>query len=221
MGIDLQSEHSKQLQYILQKYIRNGIFEKDAHVYCLAELSDEGRTRLDVIIKDENLCIANCDCSLEKTKAGCKIKSPFFSEGKYGITKCVDHVILQHKGDSWFLHLIEMKKTIRIPVLQDIRKQNRDAYFYMMALASILHIKFKAVRSYTTYETDKTVIDEKTNTRIKMPVLGKWNPDVLGEWRNDKMKLSIGESEWLSVEHQKIQMKKDAGGVLVGKLEIE
>lgn len=221
MSIGLQSKHSEGLQYILENYIRNGIFEKDAHFYCLEEFSDEGRTKLKVTIEEENLCIANCDCSLEKKKAGCKIKSPFFNEEKQGITKCVDHVILQHKDDNWFLHLIEMKKTIRSDVLFDIRKKNRDAYFFMVALSSILQIKFKSVKSYTTYETDNTDIESQTNTRVKMLTLGEWHPNVIKEWHDGKMRLSIGKDEWLSVDHQKKQMTKNEEGVLTGSLIIE
>lgn len=243
--------HDEKLQYMLDQYIRPGLFSKEQKSYCLEEPSAEerkaakekaekkkvkekvvkekiaeeraaeekkanekmGATKLIVSIAEENLCIQNCDKK--------NVNSIFFKDAK----KCVDHVIWQHKGNDWILHLIEMKTTMGANTWIRVRRQNKGTYLAMVALAAALGIHFIAVKSYTTYGEVVSDPEESPNLLTRKRTLGKWAQNILKEWKTGKVKLFIAKGEerdyYKDIEHTGIPLSRDTKGIMIGSLDIK
>ena len=93
--------HDARLNFVLQEFIAPEYIEAECSDYLLTENQDSGYTELTLHVKGENICIAQYD---KKNRCG------FWNRGqRNGLSKCVDHAILQRVGDSWILHMIEMK----------------------------------------------------------------------------------------------------------------
>mgnify|MGYP004554378443 CR=1 FL=1 len=93
--------HGDKLNYALHEFIDPEYVEMEDSEYLLTEEQDSGHTELRLRIQGENLCIAQYD---KKNRCG------FWNRNqRNGLSKCVDHAILQHTENGWLLHLIEMK----------------------------------------------------------------------------------------------------------------
>ena len=233
--------HDEKLQYMLDYYIKPDLFSKEKNKYCLEEpLVEEkkaktvkvkkkvevgetakkkaanenvGATKFIVSIVEENLCIQNCDKK--------PINSFFCKDAK----KCVDHVIWQHKGNAWILHLIEMKSTIGYKTWINVRVKNRDTYLAMSALAAALDIHFTKVKAYTTYGEAIFKTEENPDPLMMKPALGEFAQNVIKEWETGDVKLLIAKGKeknyYQSVEHTGIQLSRDEKGILRGSYNIE
>lgn len=207
--------HDKSLDYVINNYIAPAYFEPESNQYTLEETEEQGKSLLMVSIEDENFCIKKYDdkkrCAFFKTpnQAGKNDES---------VSKCVDHVIMQHKNGAWRLHLIEMKSSVGAKTWERIKKQNRDAYLEILALSGVLGINFSEITSYTTYESEKFKNDD-TNPLTKTALLGKKASNGYEQWESGYMELSVRAGKPLQIKHNKIRMVKD-NNVLQGSLNI-
>lgn len=209
--------HDKSLDYVINNYIAPAYFEPESNQYTLEETEEQGKSLLKVSIEDENFCIKKYDdkkrCAFFKTpnQAGKNDES---------VSKCVDHVIMQHKNGVWRLHLIEMKSSVGAKTWERIKKQNRDAYLEILALSGVLGINFSEITSYTTYESEKFKNDD-TNPLKKTALLGKKASNGYEQWESGDMELSVRAGKPLQIKHNKIRMVKDNdNNVLQGSLNI-
>lgn len=206
--------YTERVQYAIDNFIMDDYFLEMQHNYHLKEEEDSGKSDLDVIIENDNLCIYNFD-----NKKKCSFLKP---EKKTGMQKSVDHILFEKIDDGWCLHLIEMKSSVGHKTwLESIKPKVRTSYLTSLAIADFLGIKISDVVAYTTYYEDKfSDNSNKTNPRTFVPPLGKKarNP-VKDEWENNQMFLELGEE--LRLVHKRIKMNKDEqSGVLLGSLEI-
>ena len=109
--------HDDKLNYVLHEFIAPAYVEAESSEYLLTEDQDSGHTELTLHIEGENLCIAQYD---KKSRCG------FWNrDSRNGLSKCVDHAILQHTDDGWILHMIEMKGRMDNRKWFDVRLKNR------------------------------------------------------------------------------------------------
>lgn len=205
--------HDNEIKYLLDNFIEQSYVESESDCYLLTEEQESGKTELTVNVSGENLCLKQYD---KKNRCG------FWKKTKNtGLSKCVDHAILQNTKRGWILHLIEMKGRIDNRKWFDVRLKNRTSYLDVKALACILGIdNFAAVYSYTTYREDHfTQNIDDTNPRERIALLGKRKIDPFREWQMGKMHIQIGLNKELVFYHQGLQMK-NKNGILVGNLHI-
>lgn len=133
--------------FILENYC---ITELDTgqNSYVLEEHDDAGLSTLEVSCSsgtDNILCIANYD-KLPRCE--------FLSQSeKYGMRKCVDHVLLvQQSSGKWMVHLIEMKTSVGERTWVNIKQKVRASILNIKALAAVLDLPLENFMVYTTYE---------------------------------------------------------------------
>lgn len=204
--------HDARLNFVLQEFIAPEYIEAERSDYLLTENQDSGHTELTLHIEGENLCIAQYD---KKSRCG------FWNrDSRNGLSKCVDHAILQHTDDGWVLHMIEMKGRMDNRKWFDVRLKNRASYLDMQALCAALGIHIKAVYTYTTYAENRfNTAQNRTNPRMMAAPLGKRCIDPFKEWTQGKMHVTVGLNEELIIPHRAIQMERQ-NGVLKGELVI-
>ena len=204
--------HDDNLNYVLHEFIDPAYVETEHSEYLLTEEQDSGHTELRLHIQGENLCIAQYD---KKNRCG------FWKrDQRNGLSKCVDHAILQHTENGWILHMIEMKGRMDNRKWFDVRLKNRASYLDMQALCTVLGIHIEAEYSYTTYAENHFCESEKrTNPRMMAAPLGKRCIDPIREWSQGKMHVTVGFNKELVISHRAIQMER-CDGVLKGELVI-
>lgn len=204
--------HDDRLNYVLREFIAADYVETECSEYLLTEDQDSGYTELMLYIQGENLCIVRYD---KKNRCG------FWKrEQQNGLSKCVDHAILQHTRDGWILHMIEMKGRMDNRKWFDVRLKNRASYFDMRSFCAALGIHIQAVYAYTTYAEDRfSTIENRTNPRTMAAPLGKRCIDPIREWSQGKMRVTVGLNEELVISHRAIQMER-RDDVLKGELVI-
>lgn len=204
--------HDDKLNYVLHEFIAPEYIEAERSDYLLTEDQDSGHTEMTLHIEGENLCIAQYD---KKSRCG------FWNrDSRNGLSKCVDHAILQHTDDGWILHMIEMKGRMDNRKWFDVRLKNRASYLDMRVLCAALGIRIKAVYAYTTYAENRfSTTEHRTNPRMMAAPLGKRYIDPVKEWTQGKMHVTVGLNEELVILHQAVQMKRQ-NGVLRGELAI-
>lgn len=204
--------HDDRLNYVLHEFIAPEYVEAESSEYLLIENQDSGHTELTLHIEGENLCIAQYD---KKSRCG------FWNrDSRTGLSKCVDHAILQHTNGGWVLHMIEMKGRMDNRKWFDVRLKNRASYLDIQALCIALGIRIKAVYTYTTYAENRfSRVQNRTNPRMMAAPLGRRCIDPVQEWSQGKMHVTIGLDEELIIPHRAIQMEQ-RDGVLKGELVI-
>ena len=204
--------HDARLNFVLQEFIAPEYIEAERSDYLLTEDQDSGHTELTLHIEGENLCIAQYD---KKSRCG------FWNrDSRNGLSKCVDHVILQHTDDGWILHMIEMKGRMDNRKWFDVRLKNRASYLDIRALCTALGIRIKTVYTYTTYAENRfSKAENRTNPRTMAAPLGKRCIAPVKEWTQGKMHVTVGLNEELIIPHRAIQMERQ-NGVLKGELVI-
>lgn len=197
----------------MEELLQENYFLPQSNKYVLRENAAEGKSTLEVSLVNENYCIEDYDHS---KKCGF-----FVEDGKIGMQKSVDHVLLEKKGESkWILHLIEMKSSVGNKTWRDIKQKVRTSYLSMEALAAVMGIKVEEIKTYTTYETEKfNSSKETTNPKMIIPPLGEPAIDFKKEeWDKNIIRIKVGEE--LTFSHREIKMK-NIDNVLMGKLDLE
>ncbi|MDD7324571.1 MAG: hypothetical protein SO089_03690 [Dialister sp.] len=198
--------HDEKLNYILNEFIAPGYMEVESSEYLLTEEQDSGHTELTLHIKGENICISQYD---KKSRCG------FWNRDQQnGLSKCVDHAVLQHRDDGWVLHMIEMKGRMDNRKWFDVRLKNRASYLDMKSLCAALGIQIKAVYAYTTYGENRfSATQNRTNPRLMVAPLGKRCIDPVKEWTEGRMHVTIGLNEELVISHRAILMERQEDGL--------
>ena len=204
--------HEENLNFILKQFIDPEYIEPESSKYLLIEKQESGYTELNVEIRGENICIAQYD---KKSRCGFWNRS-----SETGLSRCVDHAILQHTSNGWILHLIEMKSRVDNLKWFNIRLKNRASYLDIKALSAILDIHIIKVCTYTTYSEDRfSEHFDETNPRAKVAALGERRINPVDEWNSGKMHITIGLNCEIIFHHKSLLMNR-TNQKLQGKLEI-
>ncbi len=171
--------------YIRDELMAENYFEIESNQYVLEETKESGKTKLDVIVNKENICIANFD---EKKRCG------FFKDGSTsGMKKCSDHIVFIRNGDSWKICIIEMKTTVNGDTWRAVKQKVRASFLNCLAIAAVLGLPIVETETevYTTYEHEKFGVnkpklgerytdlkkDEWDKHRIPVHIAGDYNND--------------------------------------------
>lgn len=204
------------VQYALDNFIEEGYFESMQSSYLLEEYAKDGRSKLNVHISGDNLCLRDFD-----SKRRCAFVN---TDKEYGFGRSSDHVIFQNSREGWVMHLIEMKTSVGNGTWQDIKLKTRSSYLHCMALAEFLGIKFVDIKVYTTYEYLKFGdIKNTKNIAIHKPLIGLRLPNYKKEeWDSKRIMIRLGNNdENIKIfAHEGIEMKRNNNNFLEGDLEI-
>ena len=184
--------------------------------YFLEEHDDAGLSTLEVSCSSGNdniLCIANYD-KLPR----CEFLSQF---EKYGMRKCVDHVLLvKQSSGKWMVHLIEMKTSVGEHTWVNIKQKVRASILNIKALAAVLDLPLENFMAYTTYENlafDTRAPENPAERKSRLGVPGTKED----EWDKNLIKINLLNSSRDEYHHTGIPMVKSvADGInkLCGKL---
>lgn len=205
--------HEEKLNFILEKFIDPEYIAAEDTKYLLTEEQESGHTELSLEIHGENICIKQYD---KKNRCG------FWNRNsKTGLSRCVDHAVLQHTPAGWILHLIEMKGRVDNRKWFNIRLKNRASYLDIKALSAILDIHIVEVYTYTTYAEDRfSEHFDETNPRAKVAPLGERKIDPVKEWYSGEMHITVGLNREIIFHHRPVRMERK-NDILQEKLEIK
>lgn len=207
--------YNKRVRYALDHFIMDRYFLPMSNTYHLKEEEESGKSDLNVTVINRNLCI----CGFDKKKRCDFLRT----ERKYGMQKCVDHILFEEQPNGWRLHLIEMKSSVGYKTwIEKIKPKVRTSYFTALAIANFLGIRVREAVAYTTFEEEKFGdIVNKANLKAKVPELGKVARDAYtDEWTKNRLFLDIGEE--MQILHKRIKMvKNEATGTLEGILVLD
>lgn len=199
-------------KYVVEELLQKNYVLPQSNKYVLRENAVEGKSTLEVSLSEENYCIEDYDHSK---------KCAFFVEdGKIGMQKSVDHVLLEKRADNkWILHLIEMKSSVGNKTWRDIKQKVRTSYLSMEALAAVMGIEVEEIKTYTTYENEKFNSGrETTNPRMIVPPLGEPAIDFKKEeWDKNIIRIKVGDE--ITFSHKGIKME-NIDNVLQGKISL-
>lgn len=140
----------KRVQYALDNFLNPEYFDSQKECYELLELEEQGKARIILSVgTTDNICVKNYD------------KIPDWEilrkERKFHMGKRIDHFVLRKNFNVWELHMIEIKKSVKTDVWQNIKIQMGVSYLKIKALLTFLGITIKNenVFVYTAYGEDK------------------------------------------------------------------
>lgn len=203
----------EQREYVVDNLLQKNYFLPQSNSYRLRENAQDGKSMLEVHISTTNYCIEDYDHS--------KKCSFFVEDGKIGMQKSVDHIVLEKKeNNNWILHLIEMKTSVGHKTWREIKQKVRTSFLSMSALAAVMGITIDEIKTYTTYEKEKfDSVKENTNPRAMLPPLGRPAIDFKKEeWDRNIICITLGDIK--TFQHKGIKMKNQ-DNVLVGELILE
>lgn len=197
-------------KYIIEKLMLPGFITYEKQDMVLEELKESGRSLLHVqLLSEKNLCIANMDD--KKT-----IFQFFCADDKLCMKKRVDHMIFEHqRKDQWKLYLIEMKSSVGEKKWIEIKGKFRASYLVGQAIAGMLEMDIAETVMYTTF-AQVHFNPSDTMPTARRSRSGRVMVRMEEEWSGGKFGLNFGER--ISFVHQPVPMKKNAEGILVGKL---
>ena len=136
------------LEFIINNLFKENFMVKIQDKVCLEETETAGKTVLNVKIASvDNYCIEHADDNSMTQIAF------FRPEKKFSMNKRVDHIIFEKKNDdNWNIHLIEMKTTVGEQTWRDEKGKFRASLLLSEAIASMLGMRVKETKMYTTYE---------------------------------------------------------------------
>lgn len=166
----------------------------------LEEINKSGKTELKININ--NPCILFK--KLEEYKLG------YFNSF---CPNCADYIFFEYckDYDTWKLHIVELKKTVRIKEWKKIKEQFKGAILNSLALAGYLgvHIEWNNILLYTGLRNDK-INNSNDVYSIRVPSLGNMpnNLEIIS-WNNKKIKIKLFKT--FTCEHKKIFLDKETG----------
>ena len=204
----------KKLLDLICNFLSDKYVEKMSYNYTLFEKGNnegQGRSLLRLNVGSfDNICVLNYD---KKDKCEFLVK-------KWGMRKCVDHLILRYHLDAWELHMIEMKSKVRRDNWEAIKEKFRASYWNIQIFTKFLGISFdlEKVFLYTTYEREDMSIKKSSNPRGNNLMLGEYIPDAEKEW-NGEILTSIrllpydnSKEALVKFQHTKIPMIRSING---------
>ncbi|MCD7812815.1 MAG: hypothetical protein LUH20_01955 [Lachnospiraceae bacterium] len=134
------------------------------------------------------------------------------------IEKCADFVVLEYKNDDWFVHIFEMKRTIRPKSWETIKEQFAGAILNALALTGIFSIglHLSNVMVYSCYRNDK--IDDSTNPakqRLRMTDVTERSSETQmsasdTDWNEEFLLIPLSQ-DTVRCHHQKIKLDVETG----------
>lgn len=207
-----------QLKKKIDTFILENYFITDQASYQLVECEDTGLSQLEVSFPAglvDVICIANYD-----KKHRCEFLS--ITE-KYGMRKCVDHVLLvKQNSGKWVVYLIEMKTSIGSNTWVNIRQKVRASILNIKALAAVLDLPIERFLIYTTYENlvfNNAAPENPAERKRQLGVLGPKED----EWDKNRIIINLLNTSKDEYYHSGIQMEKrvlEGKDILCGALTI-
>lgn len=154
----------------------------------------------EITIHHSNPCIV-----IEKLE---KKKSNYFKN-----EKGPDFCIFEYKDNSYTLHIIEFKRTVRISDYEEkIRLQLEAGILHCMMFSGYLEIELdlKNVILYTAFRNDN--ITQQKNTIEQRKAMA--SPNIRQserEWNTDIINFNLWEDKPFKFKHKKIQLDIDTG----------
>ncbi|CAM2079423.1 MAG: hypothetical protein NSGCLCUN01_03643 [uncultured Clostridium sp.] len=163
----------------------------------LEERSKDGEAKLDLIVNSPCIAFKQVD----------KNKNSYFA-----YKKCADNMIFQNVNNTWVLHIVEFKKTVKSDEWEKIKTQFLGCLLNAIGMAGYLgiNIDYKNIQLYTCFRNDKI-----NSQRLASPIelrgkvgksLKKNNTD---DWEVGEVELS--DFNKLKCRHNKIELNKDTG----------
>ena len=212
----------KRVTYALKNVLNEKYFESQQEWYELLEHDKSGKARIILNVgTTDNICVKNYD--------SIPIWEILREGKKFHIRKRIDHFILRKNSGIWELHMIEIKKTVRDNVWQDIKFQMSASYLTIKALLTFLGISIveENVFAYTAYFEDKMIGNDsasegvttkvfKTGERLQNPKIEEWDAGFI----NILMIDSNGDVYSERLKHTKIKMNVADNGILEQKFSL-
>lgn len=127
--------------------------------------------------------------------------------------KCADYVIFENKGGQWFVHILELKRSVGSDEWNTIKLQFAGALQNVYALAGVLgiHVEPENVKVYTVYRNDK--INHTANpVKLRCGMNAReHNTESMeqAEWNAKQVEISFANT--ICVEHYKVNLNIENG----------
>lgn len=127
--------------------------------------------------------------------------------------RCADSIIFEKVNDTWILHILEFKKTVKSKEWNGIKEQFLGGFLNARSLAGYLgiNIDYNNIKLYTCFRNDK-IRAQRAATLIELrSQVGKSlkNTEV-DDWESGQVELYAFNK--LKCEHSRIILDKDTGG---------
>lgn len=177
--------------------MRSDLVQISGNYFELEEKSEEGSAHLTVHVKNPSILF----CDLENKKLGYFLNQ-----------KCADYVIFEKRENGWFIHIIELKRTIKKKTWESIKEQFAGAIQNVFALAGVLGIEIDMshIRLYSAYRNDK-INDYSNPVRLRMGMQAHKNRVAVddNDWKADKITVDfLGRNLYV---HSKIRLNIETG----------
>lgn len=149
------------VQYALDNFLNPEFFDSQKECYELLELEEQGKARIILNVgTTDNICVKNYD-----KMPNCKILR---QESRFHMGKRIDHFVLRKNADIWELHMIEIKKSVKTDVWQNVKIQMGVSYLKIKALLTFLGISIENenVFVYTAYGEDKMTDNNSSSAGV-------------------------------------------------------
>lgn len=129
-------------------------------------------------------------------------------------SKCADYILFENRGESWVLHVFELKRTVTDSKWEeDIKNQFRGAMQNALAIAGFLgiYIEPPQIKLYTAYRIDR--IDNEANpVKLRLKLQEKnleGRVSRVSDW--DKEKVQIDYLDCTCLCHTRIALEPESG----------
>ena len=175
----------------------NSCIEISKESILLEERSKGGEAKLYLIINSPCIAFKQVDNN----------KNSYFD-----YKRCADNMIFQNVNNTWFLHIIEFKRTVKSDEWKKIKEQFLGCLLNAIGMAGYLgiNIDYENIKLYTCFRNDKI-----KNQRIASPIelrggVGKsFKNTNINDWEVGEVELS--DFNKLKCIHNKIELNKDTG----------
>lgn len=132
------------------------------------------------------------------------------------IKTCAGYVLFENKDEGWFVHIFELKRTVKAKEWIHIKKQFSGALQNAYALAGVLGIEIDLtkVKTYTVYRNDK-LNDASNPAKLRYGIQTRQANAGLPEqkeWNGDTVEINF--TEKMLLEHHKVQLDIETGAGL-------
>jgi hypothetical protein len=156
---------------ILRRLDRNLL--KDGEVVPVTETAEDGAGTLSLTMRAKSLAVR-----LHRT-------IPWLSEGK-----CADAIVFEFLPERLIIHVIELKKQVKLDTWRDMRRQLRGAFHNALALAGVLQItSIDEIQIHVAYTADLvTARESAVPSSLKQGVGRKPRADAR-DWETRRMQI--------------------------------
>ena len=127
--------------------------------------------------------------------------------------KCADYLIFENKQDQWFVHILELKRSVGSSEWETIKLQFAGALQNAYALAGVLgiHIDLEHVKVYTVYRNDKlNHVANPAKLRCEIHERDRRaDSKEQAEWNAKSVEISF--VDVIQLEHHKIKLDIETG----------